>query len=210
MDRPPLHQEETRHQWPPDHSARGTIVRHFFSIHRISFRLASFRMISALAALLMLGASTTAASAEEVQVIREGGMPISIAQAGYRYRSSLSPANGDTVVLDNGVRVEVWKLQARPGQCFDITMRSADFDSLLMVYSGPGFRNHVTTNDDSGGGQNGYDARVTMTSHTGGTYYLVAAPATRNEPSGRYTLEIGQCSGGSGNPAGGTGPTGHV
>lgn len=164
-------------------------------------RFFTTRIASALAAVLMLGVSATSAFAEEVKVIRENGMPVSIAQPGYHYRSALSPNNPDTVELENGVRVEVWKLEARPGQCFDVVMRSDTIDSLLLLYAGPGFRNRVTTDDDSGGGRNGRDARVTFTSNSGGTYYIVAAPATRNEPAGRYQLEINGCSGGASNPA---------
>lgn len=161
-------------------------------------------IVSFVAAVLLLGASTTATSAQtqRPRVIQENGMPVTLAEVGYRYRSSLSANNQDTVALDDGMRVEVWKIQGQRGECLDIAMRSEEIDSRLVVLTGSGAstRAKLADDDDSGGGANGTDARVKVTLPATGSYYIVAAAATRTESVGRYALEIAQC-GGNGAPS---------
>ena len=161
------------------------------------------RIVSALAAALILGASATTASAQiqGPRVVQENGMPVTLAEVGYRYRSSLSSRNADTVMLDDGSRVEVWKVQGQRGDCLNIAMRSDEIDSRLVVLTGSGSatRQKLADDDDSGGGATGRDAQVRLTLPASGSYYIVAAAATREESVGRYALEIGSC-GATGGP----------
>lgn len=156
-------------------------------------------IVSLVAVALLLGVSTSAASAQNQtpRVVQENGMPVTLAEVGYRYRSSLSANNRDTVVMDDGSRVELWKIQGQRGDCLDIAMRSEEIDSRLVVLTGSGAstRSKLADDDDSGGGANGRDARVRVTLPANGSYYIVAAAASREESVGKYALEIASCSG---------------
>jgi hypothetical protein len=158
-------------------------------------------VISLVAVALLLGVSTSAVSAETQgpRVIQENGMPVTLAEVGFRYRSSLSTNNRDTVVMDDGTRVELWKIQGQRGDCLDIAMRSEEIDSRLLVLTGSGTSNRskLADDDDSGGGANGRDARVRVTLPANGSYYIVAAAASREDSVGQYALEVASCSGAS-------------
>ena len=151
------------------------------------------RFVSALAALVVLGASATSAFAEQVNVVSEDGRPVSLARVGMRYRSVLGPSNRDSVRLaENGTRVEIYKFQAERGQCLDVTMRSTEFDSFVGLYQRDNRGNLVKLiEDDDGAG--GLDARLRGTVAAAGPYYVVVAEAKGADSAGQYTLEIAAC-----------------
>lgn len=118
--------------------------------------------------------------------IPDGARPISV---GARQSSSLGP--GDPT-LDDGSYVELWVVELRAGQTVTVTMRSTEFDALLMMgaLDDP---DNTAENDDIAEGVT--DARITFRARSNGMYGILANTFTGGE-SGSYTLEIQTAGGG--------------
>jgi hypothetical protein len=74
----------------------------------------------------------------------------------------------------------------REGERVRVTMRSRDFNSELALYEGGGCLG-VGTLDDNGGG--GYDAQITTSSVTGGTY-SIRARSSNFDRTGSYRISV--------------------
>lgn len=102
-------------------------------------------------------------------------------QPGSNVRGSL--ARGDNR-LDSGEYADVYELQGRRGQRLSVVMRSADFDTYLMI-RGPGGFSH--DNDDAG--DDGTNAALDLRLPTDGTYRITATSYEANQ-TGSYSLSV--------------------
>lgn len=84
--------------------------------------------------------------------------------------------------LDGGAHAEPWAFNGRAGQSIDLTMRSSDFDSYLIL-TGP--NDYRVENDDHPG--LGVHSRIQTTLPTDGNY-TVWATSYRPATTGAYTL----------------------
>lgn len=83
---------------------------------------------------------------------------------------------------------EVWRFDASEGDRVTITMRSGTIDAILYLYSAEG--DYLTTDDDSGLGENGFDALIEYTIPDGGQYLIYANQWLDIETGGPYTLSL--------------------
>ena len=113
--------------------------------------------------------------------------------------SRLSPTNQDTTKLRDGSRGEVWTFDVKPGQCFEVTMRSDEFSPYLSLRKGAPFGQELA-NDDARG-ENW--AKISGTPASNGPYYVMATSSGSGEVSGKYTLDIESC-GAAGGSSGGS------
>jgi S1-C subfamily serine protease len=110
---------------------------------------------------------------------------------------------GDTVVgtldpsdtrLGNGAYVDMYQMSGRKGEVVTITVRSGEFDAIVVVGDPARDAEPLAADDDSAGGS---DAQVTVTLPRDGTYAIgVAALGAR--PVGRYTLSVRPADGAAG------------
>jgi hypothetical protein len=125
-------------------------------------------------------------------VSRNGG----VLSAGDRVRGRLS--SGDPT-LDNGAAFHIYTYQGRRGERVTMTLRSTDFDAMLVLGTRGGrhgIGSVLTRDDDSGGGR---DARIDFTFPNDGEYVVRVNPLLTS--TGVYTLEVESSLGGySGGP----------
>jgi hypothetical protein len=86
-------------------------------------------------------------------------------------------------VDSSGAYFDRYALTVTQGGVIQITMRSTDVDAWLTLYSGTTV---LAVDDDSGGGTNGTDARITTSLVPG--CYLVEASTFASGETGSYTL----------------------
>jgi len=103
----------------------------------------------------------------------------------------------DTDLLSaGGRRVQVWVLDAPPGEEIQVDLRSSDFDPFLYVV-GPGFAEGLR-DDDSG---NGLNSRICFTADADAGYRMVAS--SLDSGTGSFTVSVssvdipGSCGGAS-------------
>ena len=87
--------------------------------------------------------------------------------------------------LDSGEFVDTYEIQGRAGQRLSVVMRSADFDTYLMIRGPSGFSQD---NDDAG--DDGTNAALDVRLPADGTYRITATSFEPGE-SGRYSLALG-------------------
>jgi S1-C subfamily serine protease len=93
--------------------------------------------------------------------------------------------------LGNGSYVDMYRMSGRAGDVVTVTVRSGDFDAIVVVGDPEHDAEPLAADDDSGGG---YDAEVTVRLPRDGTYAIgVAAMGTK--PAGRYTLSVRRAGG---------------
>lgn len=119
---------------------------------------------------------------------RRNGGPI---VAGDRVRGRLS--TGDPT-LDNGAAFHLYTYQGRRGERVTLTLRSTDFDAMLVLGLRGGRHGvgTVLTRDDDGGG--GRDARIDYTFPNDGEYVVRVNPLMSS--TGTYTLDVESSLGG--------------
>jgi hypothetical protein len=118
---------------------------------------------------------------------RNGG----VLQAGDRLRGRLSSSDP---TLDNGAPFHIYTYQGRRGERVTLTLRSTDFDGMLVLGlrgGRHGIGTVLTRDDDSGGGR---DARIDFTLPNDGEYVVRVNPLLT--ASGQYTLEVESSLGG--------------
>lgn len=123
---------------------------------------------------------------------RRNGGPL---RAGDRIRGRL--ASGDPT-LDNGAAFHLYSYQGRRGERITLTLRSTDFDPLLVLGTRGGRHGigTVLTRDDDGAG--GRDARIDFTLPSDGEVVVRVNPLLPS--SGEYTLEVESSLGGYDRP----------
>ena len=119
--------------------------------------------------------------------IPEGARPISV---GARQNSSLDASDP---TLGDGSHVELWVVELRAGQTVTVTMRSRDFDTMLMMGAFED-EDNAAENDDFEEGST--DSRITFRARSNGMYGILANSFEGGE-TGSYTIEI-QAAGGQG------------
>lgn len=109
---------------------------------------------------------------------------------GSRQTSSLDASDP---TLDDGSFFEVWELQLQAGQQATVTMRSGDFDTVLLMMQAddPGFSGE---NDDFE--ETSTDSRITFRAPATGVYAIVANSFDGGE-RGSYTIEASVTGGGA-------------
>ena len=119
---------------------------------------------------------------------RRNGGPI---VAGDRVRGRLS--TGDPT-LDNGAAFHLYTYQGRRGERVTLTLRSTDFDAMLVLGLRGGRHGvgTVLTRDDDGGG--GRDSRIDFTLPNDGEYVVRVNPLMSS--TGTYTLDVESSLGG--------------
>lgn len=139
------------------------------------------------------------AAAQATNALAAGGSPsVRPLPMGNRQTSSLD-ANDPT--LDDGSHVELWALELQAGQQVTITMRSRDFDTMLLMMQvdNPQF---TAENDDFEDGST--DSRISFRAPATGVYGILAN-SFEGGARGSYTLEATL---GGGNQGGGMGDMG--
>lgn len=112
--------------------------------------------------------------------------------AGDRIRGRLSSTDP---TLDNGAAYHLYTYQGRRGERLTITLRSTDFDGILVLGTRGGrhgIGGVLTRDDDSGGGR---DARIDYTLPNDGEFVIRVNPLLPS--NGTYTLEMESSLGGS-------------
>ena len=131
---------------------------------------------------------------DPVRPARQGrGGPV---QAGERVDGALSTSDP---TLDGGEPYHLYTYQGRRGERVEVSLRSADFDSYLVLGTRGGRHGvgTVLTRDDDGGGNR--DARIDFTLPGDGEYVIRVNPLGGGR--GRYTLEVeSDLQGGYGRP----------
>lgn len=89
-----------------------------------------------------------------------------------------------------GAFYELRDFYARAGQTVTVTYRSSEFDPYLMVgqWTAAGFQ-QMWADDDSGGGETGYDAQVTFRAPYTGTYTAKLTTYSPGE-TGLFSFEV--------------------
>lgn len=121
-----------------------------------------------------------------------GGGPIA---AGDRVRGRLSSSDP---TLDNGAAFHLYTYQGRRGERVTITLRSTDFDAMLVLGLRGGRHGvgTVLTRDDDGAG--GRDSRIDFTLPNDGEVVIRVNPLLPE--TGEYQLEVESSLGGAYNP----------
>lgn len=118
---------------------------------------------------------------EDVSATPGGGMSAGMVTGGWI---------SETDNTDNGGYYELRDFYALAGQSVTVTYRSSEFDAYLQVgqWTSSGF---VTSwsDDDSGGGETGYDAQVTFTAPYTGIYTAKLGTYGHGE-TGLFSLEV--------------------
>src|SRR6185295_1402799 len=81
----------------------------------------------------------------------------------------------------------LYALKCVAGRTYTIDMRSEDFDSYLRLEDPTG--KTIKTDDDSGGGAKGLDARIVFKAEKTDTY-RIAATSFNSAAKGKYTLTV--------------------
>ncbi|MDQ6613095.1 MAG: Ig-like domain-containing protein [Gemmatimonadota bacterium] len=91
----------------------------------------------------------------------------------------------------DGTFFDIYKFVLPAATTVDIQLKSTAFDAYLFLYYGVRVDSaaFVADDDDSGGGPNGTDARITGNLTAPGTYYILANNADANG-GGAYTLSL--------------------
>lgn len=97
--------------------------------------------------------------------------------------------------LASGEFLDVYEVQGRAGQSLSLTMRSADFDTYLMIRGPGGFQRD---NDDAG--DDGTNAALHVRLPVDGTYYVTATSYQPGE-TGRYSLTMQGAGGAAARPS---------
>lgn len=135
------------------------------------------------------------AAAEATNALRGGANPsVRPLTAGTRHTSALD-ANDPT--LDDGSHVELWAIELQAGQQVTVTMRSRDFDTMLLMMQVDN-TSYNAENDDFEEGST--DSRISFRAPATGVYAFLAN-SYEGGARGSYTIEavVG------GGPAGGQG-----
>ena len=153
-------------------------------------RIAS-RVTAAIAASLILASSATATFAAQLPIANENGVPVGVVENNSRVTSHLGSDNPNTMRIGSQV-IQFFRVDAPNGTCVEVTMRSRDFDSAIIVSDQAG--NPIVVDDDSGGGR---DARLRFNIGASGARYVIATSAKPDPEPGDYTIEFDPCGGGS-------------
>lgn len=125
---------------------------------------------------------TAAASSNGgIDISALAGRSLPVLHAGQQVEGMLTPSS---VLRSDDTYMNGYYYDGVAGEQITITLRSADFDSWLVIDqpNGP-FRKW---DDDSGGG---HDAKLTVTLPATGRY-IIAANAVAKRSTGRYTLRV--------------------
>lgn len=139
------------------------------------------------------------AAAQATNALAAGGSPsVRPLPVGNRQTSSLDASDP---TLDDGSHVELWTIELQAGQQVTITMRSREFDTMLLMMQvdNPQF---TAENDDFEDGST--DSRITFRAPATGAYGILAN-SFEGGARGSYTLEATL---GGGNAGGGMGDMG--
>lgn len=99
-----------------------------------------------------------------------------------------SLTEGDPTFEERGA-FHVYRLEAKAGDRFIITMRSESFDAYVWVARSVGVLTASVASDDDSGGDT--DARLRWRAQAAGTYYVVAQSLS-SDGQGAYTLTVEQ------------------
>ena len=125
--------------------------------------------------------SASAPSNGGVDVSALAGRSLPVLHAGQQVDGTLTPGS---VLRSDDTYMNGYYYNGVAGEQITITLRSADFDSWLVIDQPDGpFRKW---DDDSGGG---HDAKLTVTLPATGRY-IIAANAVAKRSTGRYTLRV--------------------
>lgn len=134
------------------------------------------------------------AAMEATNALRSGGTPsVRPLPFGSRQSSSLDASDP---TLDDGSHAELWALDLQAGQQVTVTMRSRDFDTVLMMMQVDN-QSFNAENDDFEDGST--DSRITFRAPANGTYAFLAN-SYEGGSTGNYTIEATL---GGGAPSGG-------
>jgi serine protease Do len=123
------------------------------------------------------------AAMEATNALRSGGSPsLRPLPVGNRQSSSLDASDP---TLDDGSHVEVWALELQAGQQVSVTMRSSEFDTMLLMMQVDN-QSFTAENDDFEDGST--DSRISFRAPATGTYAILANSFEGGE-TGRYTIE---------------------
>ena len=123
------------------------------------------------------------AAAEATNALRGGANPsVRPLTVGTRHASSLD-ANDPT--LDDGSHVELWALELQAGQQVTVTMRSSDFDTMLLMMQVDN-TSYNAENDDFEDGST--DSRISFRAPATGVYAFLAN-SYEGGARGSYTIE---------------------
>ncbi len=118
--------------------------------------------------------------------------PITI---GARQSSSLDASDP---TLGDGSHFEAWSIELRAGQAVSVTLRSSEFDAMLMMLQQDNPENRAENDDFEEGST---DARISFRAPATATYIIVANSYEGGQ-RGAYTIEVSAANGG-GNSGGG-------
>ena len=127
------------------------------------------------------GGGSVGAGFNDSSVEASMGAPLSHGSA---VSGELTPANER---LDDGSYFAVHTIAVSSGETLTFSLSSSEFDTFLSVYTTSG--DLLGQDDDSGGGANGTDSRVTITVPSGGELFVVANGYGASD-LGRYTLSV--------------------
>lgn len=123
------------------------------------------------------------AAIEATNALRSGGeASVRPLPVGSRQSSSLDASDP---TLGDGSYVELWALELQAGQQVSVTMRSGDFDTMLMMMQVDD-ESFEAENDDFE--DNSTDSRITFRAPATGVYAILANSLSSGE-TGRYTIE---------------------
>lgn len=135
------------------------------------------------------------AAMEATNGLRSGGSPsVRPLPLGNRQTSSLDASDP---TLDDGSHAELWALELQAGQQVTVTMRSRDFDTMLMMMQVDN-QSFSAENDDFEDGST--DSRISFRAPATGTYGILAN-SFEGGATGSYTIEATVSGGGA--PSGG-------
>lgn len=98
----------------------------------------------------------------------------------------------DDGVNDTGLRADAYRFTGRAGQRIQATMTSEAFDAYLELFTdADGARTSLATDDDSAGGDDSTDARLTFTLPSDGDY-VIEARSFGDDPTGSYNLTLSE------------------
>jgi hypothetical protein len=129
------------------------------------------QVFAVFAALIVMAGSSLGASAQENVV------PVTAAQVGGHYTSTIGRFNSHTFRTSTGMGVEVWKFDAAFGQCVDMTVRSTRLAPALMLFDDPGLAPAIMQDQGRGSW-----AEIRVMMPKSGTYYLATIAASHDHP----------------------------
>jgi type II secretory pathway pseudopilin PulG len=125
--------------------------------------------------------SSSTSSSGGIEISALAGRPLPILRAGQQVDGTLTP---NSILRSDDTYMNGYYYDGLAGEQIIVTLRSADFDSWLVIDQPDGpFRKW---DDDSGGGQ---DSKLAVTLPATARY-IIAANAVGKHATGRYTLRV--------------------